>query len=189
MTGFDYLSVLLSIVIGLGLSHLVSSTARLIQARRRVRVFAPVVGWVVILFLAQVQIWWAALSWRSPEQWSFLPFLVLLLLPTVAALLSVLVLPDFDQPGEIDMESFFFEHHRWFFLLFASVPLLSLTHEALMNGFVDRDLDTASRTLLAPAIASAAFVRSRRFHMVFVCVMLVVFLVYTLGLFGVLPQN
>lgn len=33
MGEFEYLSVLISIVIGLGLSHLLSSAARLIQAR------------------------------------------------------------------------------------------------------------------------------------------------------------
>ncbi|CAN5853718.1 hypothetical protein BH20GEM3_BH20GEM3_15690 [soil metagenome] len=41
MSQFEYLGVLVSIIIGLGLSHLLASAARLIQVRRRVRLYWP----------------------------------------------------------------------------------------------------------------------------------------------------
>ena len=49
MTHFEYLSVLVSIIIGLGLSHLLSSAARLIQIRHRTRLYPPTLIWMGIL--------------------------------------------------------------------------------------------------------------------------------------------
>jgi len=41
MSQFQYLSVLISIIVGLGISHLLSSAVRLIQARKQVRFYKP----------------------------------------------------------------------------------------------------------------------------------------------------
>jgi len=70
MTPFEYLSVLVSIIIGLALTRLLSGAARLIQLRRRVRPHAITLGWMAFLFLANIQIWWVAFERREESQWS-----------------------------------------------------------------------------------------------------------------------
>jgi hypothetical protein len=46
VTSFEYLSVLISVIVGLGLSHPLTSAARLIQRRRRIRLHAPTLLWM-----------------------------------------------------------------------------------------------------------------------------------------------
>ena len=54
MTQFEYLSVLVSIIVGLALTQLLSGAARLIQLRRRVRMHAPTLLWMATLFLIDI---------------------------------------------------------------------------------------------------------------------------------------
>jgi len=153
MQAFEYLSVLVSIIVGLGLSHLLSVAARLIQERRRVQFFPPTLLWMGILFVLQIQIWWAAFEWQSAPTWDFLAFLVFLLLPIGAYLLSVLLVPDLDQPGEMDLRASYFQNRPWFFGLLALVPLISLLHEAI-HATIVADIDLWFRlgfTVLAGA--------------------------------------
>ena len=57
MSQYDFLSALVSIVIALGLSHLLTGVTRLISHRGRYRPHCPSLDWAATLFLLQVQIW------------------------------------------------------------------------------------------------------------------------------------
>ena len=64
MTPFEYLSVLVSIIVGLALTQLLSGAARLIQLRRRVVMHPATLWWMASLFLINVQVWWVAFERR-----------------------------------------------------------------------------------------------------------------------------
>ena len=59
MNKAEYLSVLVSIIVGMGLSHLLASLARLIVARARVRIYWVSLVTAAVAFLAHVQFWWS----------------------------------------------------------------------------------------------------------------------------------
>lgn len=187
MTQFEYLSVLVSIIVGLGLSHLLSSTARLIQLRKRVRLYAPTCGLVVILFLAQIQIWWAAFERRDESQWNFFSFLVYLLIPVLVALLSYLIVPDLDDEQEVEMKRAYYENKSWFFALFALAALVSLLEEYVPDyaatGQIRMDLDALFRGVFVLLSLAAALIRKEAFHFVAVFALLGLFLLYIFVLF------
>ena len=101
MTPFEYLSVLISIILGLAIAQLLAGTARLVQLRRSVRPHATTLLWMEILFLIDTQIWWAALERCEELHWNFFLFLFYLLMPILAFLLSALVLPELGNEDEI----------------------------------------------------------------------------------------
>lgn len=145
MEPFEYLSVLVSIIVGLGLSHLLATTARLIQHRSVVRLFGPTLIWMALLFVLQVQIWWAAFEWQGSGAWNFFSFLLFLGLPIGAYLLSVLLVPDLDDPEEVDLRTSYFDNRRWFFALLVLLPVVSLAHEQVQGGHIQWDVDAAFR--------------------------------------------
>src|SRR6478672_4069223 len=65
MDPFSYLSVLISIILGLGITQLVTGLGRLIQARGRIKFYAPTIAWVGLLLIIHVQTWWAMFGLRS----------------------------------------------------------------------------------------------------------------------------
>lgn len=162
MTPFEYLSVLISIIVGLAITQLLSGTARLIQIRARVRPHATTLLWMATLFLLDTQIWWAAFERRDARDWNFFLFLFYLLQPTLAFLLSYLVLPELGDEDEIDLPANFAGNRPWFFGLLALLPLVSLVDEYIDLGAIPRDADAGFRVLFLALSVMAGRVRNAR---------------------------
>src|SRR5512139_2208617 len=96
MEEFSYLSVLITIILGLGIAQLMTGLGWLIVSRERVRLYWPTVAWVALLLVFHILTWWTMFGLRNYREWNFLAFLVLLLQPIVLYLLAVLILPDFN---------------------------------------------------------------------------------------------
>ncbi|MDB6163358.1 MAG: hypothetical protein JWL98_790 [Xanthomonadaceae bacterium] len=145
MSQFEYLSVLVSIIVGLALTQLLSGAARLIQLRGRVQPHATTLCWMVLLFLINTQIWWAAFDRRDSTDWNFFSFLLYLLMPITGFLLSYLVLPELGDSDAIDLSGNFNRNRPWFFGLLTFLPCVSLAEEGLRHGAVTLNGDTGFR--------------------------------------------
>ena len=141
MSEFEYLSVLISIVLGLGVSHVLATAAQLIRYRSAVKFYIPSLLFLALLFLLHIQIWWAVFELRFLEEWTFIRFALVLLMPTITFVIAMLLAPDFDREQVVDMRARYYEHRRWFFGLLALLPLASLLQEAVIRGFVQVDAD------------------------------------------------
>lgn len=146
MTPFEYLSVLVSIIIGLGISHLLTGLGRLIQLRRRVRPYAPTYVWIALLLVIQIQIWWAAYDTRTDTDWSFFGFVAFLLIPILVALCSYVLVPDLEgERTELELRTAFHENRVWIHGLLALTVLTSLVRDLLQDGLPALDRDAAFR--------------------------------------------
>ena len=79
MDAFGYLSVVLSIIIGLGITQILASSGRLIRGRAHVVTYWPPLVWAGVLLVMYVQAWWSMFGLRAHVGWTFLAFLVVLL--------------------------------------------------------------------------------------------------------------
>ena len=178
MTEFDYLSVLISIVLGLGLSHVMATAAQLVRFRSAVSFYTPTLLWLALLFFLHVQIWWAVFELRDVPEWTFLNFVLVLSIPAVVYLISVLLAPDFDREARIDLRASYFAHRRWFFGLFALLPVLSLAQEYAISGHIQLDSDPIFRLgFLALAMVGLSSARER-LHRTLAVATIVVFAAY-----------
>ena len=162
MNPFEFLSVLISIIVGLAITQLLSGAARLIQVRARVRPHATTLLWMATLLLLDTQIWWAAFERRDTSDWNFFLFLLYLLQPTLAYMVSFLVLPELGNEDEIDLAANFAGNRPWFFGLLALLPLISLVDEYINGGTIPRDADAAFRVSFLALALTACLVRSPR---------------------------
>lgn len=134
MDDFSYLSVLISIVLGLGVTNLLLGLARVIQLRERVKIYWPTLAWALTLLLVHVQTWWTMFSLREIEVWTFPLFALVLLQPILLFFLSALTLPDFDRHDTLDLRSNYFAQARWFFGILLALLLNSLLRGALLSA-------------------------------------------------------
>jgi hypothetical protein len=159
---FDYLTVLLSIVIGLAITNVLTRLALLIQARERVKFYWPPVAWALWIFFIAVQHWWAQWSARHSENRTLFAFWLQLLVPVLLFLLTALALPDREENGKIDLEDWYFRNRQWFFGLLFFVPLISILEEVVRTGRMD-SLPNFWFLVAFDAMAIVAyFVKSRR---------------------------
>ena len=164
MSQFEYLSVLVSIIVGLALTQLLSGAARLIQLRRRVRMHAPTLLWMATLFLVDVQVWWVAFERRATTEWQFFGFLLYLLIPVALFLLCYLVLPELGDEDAVDLRDNFDTNRGWFFGLLAGLCTVSLLEQGLRHELARFDADVAFRVVFITLSLVMARVRDERIH-------------------------
>lgn len=134
MSIFEFISVLLSIVVGLALTRLLSGLGRALEIRHRLRFYWVQGVWVANMCLALVVFWWATLAAHLDNAvWSFSNFLVLLLYSVVLFLQATLIIPT-DLEETSDLRSHFFSVHPWFFGLGALVALCEFSDTLLHGG-------------------------------------------------------
>jgi hypothetical protein len=161
---FEYLSVLISIVLGLALTQLLTSSARLVQARGRVRVYWPVLVWIGTLLAVLVQSWWAMFDLRDHAAWNVGQFALVLAHPTLLYFMTVLLLPDPDREGPIDLRANYFAQAPWFFSAMAGVIVVSLLRPVAIDGEFPLDADRLFQLVFLLAILVTAAVRRPRLH-------------------------
>lgn len=160
----EHLTVLVSIIIGLGISQLLAGAGKLLGVRGRVQPYPPAVAAATLVFLAHVHFWWGNVGYGEEIERNFFAFLFFLLVPILLYLMAAMVLPDSDQPGAISMRDHYFGTRPWFFALAALIPVAS----AVRNVTVQRDpVWTAERPFelaFAALMASGVVIRRPGYH-------------------------
>ncbi len=133
MDAFEYLAVLISIVLGLGITQLLLGFARWLEQRSSFRPYGPAIAWAVFLLLVHLQTWWSMYGNRDYPDWSFLQFSIVLLQPIVLFLLAVVVFPGPNAPQH-DLRENFLNQRPWFFGLFIALLVVSLVKDLIRDG-------------------------------------------------------
>lgn len=165
MTPFEHLGVLVSIVIGLGIAHLLSALHRVVEARDRVRGYWLVWLWAAVIFVAQIEWWWAFFELRHATTWNFFYFLFVLLSPVTLFLASTFALPDVEKGDRYDLREHYYATRGWFFGMVAAGPALDAVRRALQAGSWT-DFGAVSNAVSAVALTSLAVSRRPALHAV-----------------------
>jgi hypothetical protein len=163
MTPFEHLSVLISIILGLGIAHLLWSLQQLVQARARVRFHWLPLAWSGLVFVGLVEWWWASFGMRAQSDWNFFFFLFVLLRPVTAYLGAAFVLPTVEPATPIDLERYYFANRRWLFSVLAAGNLLDAVRRGV-EGVPLADIAVWSNLVSCLLLGSLGVVRSARFH-------------------------
>lgn len=177
MTPFEHLTVLISIVIGMGLAHLLSTVHALIQVRARVRVYWLSVLWFFLISVSLVEWWWAIFALRTAVKWNFFYFLFVLLSPVSLYLAAAFVLPDDNERGNdvIDLRRYYYENSSWLFGTLAINPALDAIRRGLELGSAT-DNSVWSNAVAAVLVASLGVVRKPWYHAVITLIVASLFL-------------
>ena len=125
MSRFEYLSVLISILIALGITEVTISWGRLLQHRSRVRFSGLHVFWSTFLLFIMIQVWWGFWNYRTVDNWSLASLLIFVSEGIALVLCAVVLSPGRVISGDIDLEDLYYENARPFFLLAAVFLALS----------------------------------------------------------------
>lgn len=164
MDGFAHLSVLISIVLGLGITNLLMGLGRVVQLRAQVTIFWPAVVWALTLLVIHVQTWWTMFGLRFVRTWDFVSFAITLAQPILLFFLSVLIMPNFDRDEALDLRRNYFMHARWFFGIFIALLLVSLARTYVVSGQLTDTADLAFHAFFFASAAAAAIFSREALH-------------------------
>src|SRR5215475_12515678 len=190
MGAFEYLSVLISIIIALGMTRVLAGVGEMLQARSRHRIYWVHVVWIVNLFVCLVVAWWIFYRWRNQQSWNFYLFVFVLISPTLLYLASMLLLPregSFDE--SVDYKAYYYANHRAFFAIFSIFTVVDFA-DTLLKG-IPHFLALGkpyiiSNTLYFTGMVTAAITQNERYHQFYAIFFLVQTIVISFILFQVL---
>lgn len=164
MSRFEYLSVLMSIVVAFAMSEVLSGWGRLIRTRDRVRPYPLQLGWSVLTVLLMVQWWWGFWEYRDTEVGGFLSLLALLSEPLTLVLLAFVLTPQLDELGGRDLRAEYFRNRAWIFGLGALLLVELALFDALVGQQPFWHPENAVRGLGIAVASALAVSASERLH-------------------------
>ena len=183
MDAFGYISVIFSVVIGLGLSHLLTGVVELYKVRGRVRFYWLHLLWVALTFLGHIFLWWTMWNLRLLRDWNFFYFLIILFAPVLLYVAAALLIPKVEPGVSYDLREYFYEYRPAFFGVNAAFTALMGAENWLLTGRMSPARVTAVFAAWFVLLCSSALVRNRRFHAVVGVLVALLFLLFVV-LFG-----
>lgn len=111
---FEYIGVLISVIMGLGITHLATGATKLIQHRDKVRFYLPHALWTVNVLIYILLIWWGMFWWSGHENWYAYEYLFITFYAIALFFLASMLYP-WDMDKDIDVREYFFRNRLWFF--------------------------------------------------------------------------
>jgi len=165
---FNYVAVLVSIIVGLAATRLLSGMSEMLQVANRPRVYWIHVMWILNMFMELMLYWWVLYRWHYTTHWTFFLFIWVTIPAILVYLTSAVLYPgELETSGSPDWRDYFYKNRRSLFLIFGSIPPLDII-DTLLKGkqhFIDQGV------LYLPFIGfwcfgciAAAITRNPRFH-------------------------
>jgi hypothetical protein len=163
MSEFEYLAVLVSLVLGLGLTHLLLGVARMIHRRGEFKFDAAHSLWVAATFWILILNWWVFFENRRFDGWSFELFLVVIIWAVLYFLLAVLLFPPDVSEGE-DYSEIFERNRKWFLSIFVASGLADIALTASRGDLFDPPIYLPFALHLVALGILGIIIRSHRFQ-------------------------
>lgn len=174
MTMFEYVMVLASIILGLGITHLLAGVAEIIQHPKRAKPYWAHLVWVAYMFLMTVFWWWWQFRLQETHVWTFQFYFFILCYAFIMYLLCALLFPRAFDAGE-GFKEYFYSRRAWFF----GIQALYLGIDMLDSWFKGAEHFASLGTeyvamffIQTSGCVAAMFIRNERFQEVFAVLML-----------------
>ncbi len=185
MTTFEYLSVFISIVLGLAVVRLLGGLVAVVT-RSGGRPYWVYTAWLSYFVLWLPYFWWFTLDWREQEVWTFLLFFFVVAYAMLNYALVVVLVPN-PSTETLDYEAVFFRVRRPFFRLFTVVLLVDMADSILKGPENIAGLGPTYFPLVGALVLGhivASMTDSRWYHGAWVSISFLVFILFSLNVWA-----
>jgi len=139
MDQFEYVMVLVSIIVGLGIAHVLLGIGgivdRLSRKDDRLELSLAHAAWLGVCFLWLIMFWWWEYRLATTvADWTMGLYLFLISYAITIFLLQVVLIPR-TWDGVTSLKEYFLQRRAWFYSLFAFATILDSVDSYLIGGF------------------------------------------------------
>jgi len=146
MDSFRWIAVAISMLLGIGVTRLLSSAVVIVRNRHEFRLDALPIAWATFIFVAQIQFWWAIIELAKLKSvWTLANFLALLSMPLLLFVAAALVLPHEARERDLDLRTAFERDGR---LALVALALFNAVACAVDVTWWSADLFSASGAMI-----------------------------------------
>lgn len=162
MSIFEYLVASLMLVIGLGVTQLLSDAVDAFRQRQRYRLHWLPMTWSTIVFAWQMQFLWAIFELQSIQRsWTATEFTILLLLAMLLFVAGALIVPKASDEAENAFEQFQ-QDGRWALIVLAIFFVLAYLTNVILFGLSFWNVSNLEDPLLALVLLSSLFAKTQK---------------------------
>jgi hypothetical protein len=161
---FSYLSVLLSIIVGLAITEVLQGYRTLLLARSQVVLYGPSLIWSALLLVFAAQFWWASFGLAAHREWSFATFGIILLQTIFLYMMSAIVLPDVPDDGELRLRDHYYRQVTPFFTISLLMLAVSVAKEWMLDDRLPDPTNLGFHAAFATMSVAALSTRRPRVH-------------------------
>jgi hypothetical protein len=184
MDEFSYLSVLISVILGLAVTQILKGFRGLVLSRTRIQVYWPVIAWAALLLLVCFQHWWSMFGLRERHDWTFQQFAMVLLNVIFVYMIAGLIFPDLFGDEVVDLRKNFYAHRGWFFSLAFGTIVVSVCKMVVLDGKLPDTMNLGFHAIFAVTLLSGALTRREWYHKTLVVFTGALFVLYIIVLYA-----
>ena len=184
MTTFEYLSVFISIVIGLGVVRVLGGVAKLLD-RQESKAYWVHSTWVGYFIFWLPYFWWFEFDWRHQTTWTF-PVFFFVVIFAMLFYLAVAVLVPTREADYKDLESYFYRVRPRFFVLLTLIHIADVIDAFQKPGNLEDVGPTSGPVMAIYVVGSvvASLTEHRLFHQIWVVVVGLMLVFFSLGIYA-----
>ena len=178
MNLFEFLMILLSLIVGLGMAEILSGVAKFLKSNG-----AHKIPWVhgaatAAVFLGLLQMFWESWGLRTIEVWSFPAMLLMLGSPIFLYLMAYILFPE--QESVADLDEYYFKRARLIWSLAALTVIVGTLFRPVAFGDPLWVVDNASGIPILVVCVVLTVTKARIAHQILVPIVLASVLLDTL---------
>jgi len=128
-----HVRVLLSMVIGLGLTHLLRHFARMVEPAKRKQVYWVHLVWALSMFLFLLHFWWWEFRLSAITNWTFNLYLFVTMYALILYLLCALLFPE-NLDDYRDYREYYYARRHWFFGVLALAYVIDMADTVIKGS-------------------------------------------------------
>ncbi len=168
MEPFEYVVVLTSLILGLGIAQILTALADILSNARQVKLGVAHSLFIFVIFFNHIQEWWYSYQYASTVQvWTLPIVLFLMIYPVCLFLLARMLFPTGIRGHETDLRAYYYDQWPWLFTLYLTIPIVSF----FQNIYISKLPVMEQAPQIALVLSYGAFlifnIRKRVAHIVF----------------------
>lgn len=134
MRPFEYYVVLSSLILGLGITQILTNVADIVSNLKNIRLGLAHSVFIFNAFLLHVQEWWYTYQYINDIKiWTLPLVLFLLLYPILLYLLARMLFPTGLRGHETNLEDYYLDQWKWLFAIFMAIVSISFLQNVIIS--------------------------------------------------------
>lgn len=117
ISAFEYVSILVSIILGLGVTQILSAFSDLLYHYKKVKFYWPHTLWIVFVLFLHIQDWFITYQLKDRAVWHLPELLFILLYPVSLFCVAKMLLPTNEREEQNDMKQFYKSQYPLIFII------------------------------------------------------------------------
>jgi len=132
ISAFEYVSILVSIILGLGITQILSSFSDLLYYYKKVKFYWPHTLWVIFILFLLIQDWFITYELKDKPVWTLPELFFILLYPITLFTAAKMLLPTNEKEERENMKIFYNTQYPIIFI----IVIVSIFISILFNLFL-----------------------------------------------------